>query len=107
MTHEHLGLEALDRLKRNADHDDDGRAADREAAVLDHDTDDDRQDRNDRQIQSAEERDFVDNLQDEVGSRLVRVMKSLVGLPGRKPGMKPPFFLRLLAISMGLNWIVA
>ena len=25
MTHEHLGLEALDRLKRNADHDDDGR----------------------------------------------------------------------------------
>ena len=72
VTHEHLGLEALDRLKRNADHDDDGRAADREAAVLDHDTDDDRQDRNDRQIQSAEERDFVDNLQDEVGSRLAR-----------------------------------
>ena len=34
-------------------------------------------------------------------------MKSEVGLPGRKPGMKPPFFLRLLAISIGLNWIVA
>ena len=34
-------------------------------------------------------------------------MKSEVGLPGRKPGMKPPFYLRLLAISMGLNWIVA
>ena len=34
MTHQHLGLEALDRLKRNADDDDDGRAADREAAVV-------------------------------------------------------------------------
>ena len=35
------------------------------------------------------------------------VMKSLVGLPGRKPGMKPPFFFRLLAISIGLNWMDA
>ena len=32
---------------------------------------------------------------------------SLVGLPARKPGMKPPFFLRLLAISTGSNWMVA
>ncbi len=35
------------------------------------------------------------------------VMKSAVGLPGRKPGMKPPFFFRLLATSMGLNCMVA
>jgi hypothetical protein len=27
-------------------------------------------------------------------------------LPGRKPGMKPPFFLRLLEISIGLNCTV-
>ena len=30
-------------------------------------------------------------------------MKSEVGLPGRKPGMKPPFFFMLFATSMGLN----
>ena len=24
----------------------------------------------------------------------------------RKPGIKPPFFFRLLEISMGLNWMV-
>ena len=35
------------------------------------------------------------------------MMKSAVGLPGRKPGMKPPFFFRLLATSMGLNCMVA
>ena len=51
VTHHHLRFDLLYSLQRNADHDDDGRAADREAAVLDHDTDDDRQDRNDRQIQ--------------------------------------------------------
>ena len=33
-------------------------------------------------------------------------MKSDVGLPGRKPGMKPPFFFRLFATSMGLNCTV-
>ena len=33
-------------------------------------------------------------------------MNSLVGLPGRKPGMYPPFFFRLFATSMGLNWMV-
>ena len=33
-------------------------------------------------------------------------MKSAVGLPGRKPGMKPPFFFRLLATSTGLNCMV-
>ena len=60
MTHEHLSLEALDRLKRNADDDDDGRAAHREGGVLDDDAGDDRQDRDDRQIQSAKERDLVD-----------------------------------------------
>ena len=72
VTHEHLGLEALDRLKRNADDDDDGRAAHREGGVLDDDAGDDRQNRDDRQIQSAKERDLVDNLQDEVRGRLAR-----------------------------------
>lgn len=93
MTHQHLSLQALDRLKRNTNDDDDGRAANREGTVLDDDADNDRQDCDDRQIQSAKERDLVDNLQDEVRGRLAR----------RKPGMKPPFFLRLLAISIGLN----
>ena len=32
-----------------------------------------------------------------------RLMKSLVGLPGRKPGIKPPFFFRLLAIFDGVE----
>ena len=32
--------------------------------------------------------------------------KSMVGLPGRRPGTKPPFFFRLLATSTGLNAIV-
>ena len=30
------------------------------------------------------------------------VMKSLVGLPGLIPGMKPPFFFIFSAISLGL-----
>ena len=29
------------------------------------------------------------------------LMKSAVGWPGRMPGTKPPFFFRLLAISLG------
>ena len=33
-------------------------------------------------------------------------MNSLVGLPGRKPGIYPPFFFRLFATSIGLNWMV-
>lgn len=97
VTHNKLGLNLLHCLKRNADDDDDGRAAHREGGVLDDDAGDDRQDRDDRQIQSAKERDLVDNLQDEVRGRLARA----------EAGMKPPFFLRLLAISIGLNWIVA
>jgi UDP-N-acetylglucosamine 2-epimerase len=32
-------------------------------------------------------------------------MKSLVGLPGRRPGIKPPFFFKLLATSTGLKEI--
>jgi len=35
----------------------------------------------------------------------VRVMKSLVGLPGRKPGIEPLLRRRLLAISTGLYWL--
>ena len=34
-------------------------------------------------------------------------MKSEVDLPGRIPGIAPPFLRRLFAISIGLNWIVA
>ena len=30
-----------------------------------------------------------------------------VGLPGRMPGMKPPFCWMLLEMSSGLNWICA
>ena len=37
---------------------------------------------------------------------LMRERKSLVGLPGRMPGMKPPFCWRFLLISMGLKDIV-
>ena len=37
--------------------------------------------------------------------RHVRVMKSLVGLPGRKPGIDPLLRRRLLAISTGLYWM--
>ena len=37
--------------------------------------------------------------------RTLRI-KSAVGLPGRKPGTKPPFFFRLLATSMGLKAMV-
>ena len=35
----------------------------------------------------------------------VRVRKSLVGLPGRKPGIEPLLRRRLLAISTGLYWM--
>ena len=35
----------------------------------------------------------------------VRVMKSLVGLPGRKPGIEPLLRRRLLAISTGFYWM--
>ena len=35
----------------------------------------------------------------------VRVMKSLVGLPGRKPGIEPLLRRRLLAISTGVYWM--
>ena len=69
MPHQHLRLERLDGVERNANHDDDGRAADGQRAVANDDADDDRQDRNDCQIQGAKERDLVDDLQNENGSR--------------------------------------
>ena len=72
MPHQHLRLERLDGVERNANHDDDGRAADGQRAVANDDADDDRQDRNDCQIQGAKERDLVDDLQNEIGGRLAR-----------------------------------
>ena len=59
--------------------------------------DDQGQDRHDAQVDGAEQRDLVEHLLDEVRG----------GLAGRKPGIKPPFFFRLLDISTGLNWMVA
>ena len=64
MPHQHLRLERLDGVERNANHDDDGRAADGQRAVANDDADDDRQDRNDCQIQGAKERDLVDAVKD-------------------------------------------
>ena len=100
MTHQHLCLHLLDRVKRNTDDDDDRGAAQCHIAQArgDYCTDDQRE-------QSDDSRGTAAPTKVTLPSALV--MKSLVGLPGRKPGMKPPFFFRLLAISIGLNWMDA
>ena len=84
MTHQHLCFHLLHRIKRNAYYDDNRGAAQcyvSQAGVY----------------CAYDQREQCYNSEEQ----------SLVGLPGRKPGMKPPFFFRLLAISIGLNWMDA
>ena len=92
VAHQHLCLDGCDGLQSNADHDDDGRAAKGESRVAHDRAEKNRQDRDDAEIDRAEEGNLVDDLADEVSGRTA----------GRKPGMKPPFFFRLLATSTGL-----
>ena len=87
------------RSQRNTDNDDDGRAAQGDAGELLRlraRTDDQRRDRDDAQVDRAEECDLVEHLLDEFARRLACA----------EAGMNPPFFFRLFATSIGLNWIV-
>ena len=70
LTHQHLGLQRLYGLQRNAHHDDDGRTADGQGGVPHDLADQQGQDRHDAQIDSAEQGDLVQDLLNEVGGRL-------------------------------------
>ena len=73
VAHEHLRLECADGLKCNTDNDDDGRAAQGDAGELLRlraRADDQRRDRDDAQVDRAEERDLVEHLLDEFARRL-------------------------------------
>ena len=71
MPHEHLSLQCLHGLQRNADHDDDGSTADGQVLHGSHDVPgNDGQQGNDGQIHGAKYHDLVDDLLDEVGSGL-------------------------------------
>ena len=93
MTHEHLGFQSLDGLQSHADNNDDRGAADGQRANLEDVTSD-----NGSQCDTA--RYSAPNM---VILLTTLMIKSAVGLPGRKPGMKPPFFFRLFATSTGLK----
>ena len=96
MPHKHLSLHGLGRFQGDAHHNDDGGAADGQGADPDDVAGDDGGDGDHRQIQGPEEGDLVQDLVDKVGG----------GLAGTEAGMNPPFFLRLLATSTGLNCMV-
>ena len=73
VAHEHLRLECADGLKCNTDNDDDGRAAQGDTGELLRlraRADDQRRDRDDAQVDRAEERDLVEHLLDEFARRL-------------------------------------
>ena len=57
MAHQHLGLQGLGGLQRDADHDDDGRAADGQAADADHRAGDNGRDGDNRQVERTEHGD--------------------------------------------------
>ena len=66
MAHEHLGLEGLDGLEGDADHDEHGRTADSQSAHPVEVAHDLRQGSDDRQEDGAHQRDLVQHLGDEV-----------------------------------------
>ena len=72
MAHQHLCFHRLDGFECHTNNDDDRRAADGQRRIADDVADDNRQDSHDCKIQSAKERNLVDHLQDEIGSRLTR-----------------------------------
>ena len=72
VAHQHLRLDGCDGLQSNADHDDDGRAAKGESRVAHDRAEKNRQDRDDAEIDRAEEGNLVDDLADEVSGRTAR-----------------------------------
>ena len=71
MPHEHLSLQCLHGLQRNANHDDDGSTADGQVLHGSHDVPgNDGQQGNDGQIHGAKYHDLVADLLDEVGGGL-------------------------------------
>ena len=96
MPHEHLSLHLLHGLQSDAYHDDNGSAADGQRIIADQVAGDDGGDSHHGEVQAPNMVILLSTFW----------MNSLVGLPARKPGMNPPFFFRLFATSIGLNWIV-
>ena len=72
MAHQHLCFHCLDGFECHTNNDDDRRAADAEGRVADDDADENRHDCHDCKIQSAKERNLVDNLQNEISRGLAR-----------------------------------
>ena len=97
MPHEHLCLDHFDRLQSDADHDDDGGAADGHV----HDPGDvlgnNGQDGYDTQVNGAEEGQTGEDLGQELSRRTA----------GAEARNKAAVLFRLLATSTGLNWMVA
>lgn len=94
MTHHHLGFKLTDCIQGNADHDDD-----RSTAQGDVDThklrEQDGADGDDSQEDASHNSNLAYHAGNELRSGLTRTDARIV----------PLFFLRLLAISMGLYWI--
>ena len=72
MAHQHLCFQSLHGLKCHTNNDDDRRTANAERRVADDDADENRHNCHDCKIQSAKERNLVDNLQNEISRGLAR-----------------------------------
>ena len=96
MTHSQLCLNLTLGLKYNADNDQKRGSAESEAAEVGSEAaENKRKNCNYTKEDSTDKSYLIENLLDIIGG----------GLPGRRPGMKPPFFLRLLDTSTGLKEI--
>ena len=87
--HKHLCLQSLHRLQSNAHDDDDGGSADGQVLDTLHQVAS-----HDRQQRATMPR--YTSTKDKTILLMTFWMKSAVGLPGRKAGMKPPFFLQVV-----------
>ena len=91
MTHQHLSLKSLHRLKGNTHNDDDGGTTDCQVLEVIHQvTGNDGQQSYNAQIDRTEHHDLGNDLLDEVSG-----------------GLAGTFFFRLLAISTGSYWMDA